>query len=189
MKKLMVSLAVIAFCAMSLQAIALPAYTGPALASQMAVFNPVYGGGLAEVTSSVYAADAGGYIYAYEIKNATENFSWFSVALLPGSVVTGTGYDTNPVTADPISWTTVGVPATSVEGLFAVQISATKDSSVVWFTSPQSYTRDFGSLTGLGTKGTFNYLEGGILTPIPEPMTMVLLGAGWLALRTCGRKR
>ncbi len=101
--------------------------------------------------------------------------------------MTGTGYDTG--TNDPTSWTTVGSPATSVEGLFAVQIAPGLDSSLVWFTSPYGPTRDLGSLTGLGTKGTFNYLEGGILTPIPEPMTMVLLGAGWLALRTCGRKR
>ncbi|MGH2271011.1 hypothetical protein ACQ9LF_04360 [Anaerohalosphaeraceae bacterium U12dextr] len=186
MKKLMVSLAVIAFCAMSLQAVALPAYSSQ-VQQITTTFSPVYGTGSAEVTSTVYAATGGGYIYAYEIKNATNTFSWFSVALLPGAVVTGTGYDAG--TNDPTSWTTVGVPATSVEGLFAIQIAPGVDSSVVWFTSPGAPTRDLGSLTGLGTKGTFNYLEGGILTPIPEPMTMVLLGAGWLALRTCGRKR
>lgn len=186
MKKMTVFLAVVAFCAMSLQAVALPAFTG--IAQQITTtFSPVYGTGSAEVTSTAYFATAGGYIYAYEIKNATNNFTWFSVSLAPGAVITGTGFDAG--TSDPASWTTVGTPATSVEGLFALQIAPGKDSSVVWYTTPNAPTRDDGSLTGLGDKGVFNYLEGGILTPIPEPMTMVLLGAGWLALRTCGRKR
>lgn len=187
MKKMTVFLAVVAFCAMSLQAVALPAYTST-VQSITTTFSPVYGSGSAEVTSTVYYdSGAAQYIYAYEVKNATNNFTWFSVSLATGAVITGTGYD--PGSSDPSSWTTVGTPATSVEGLFALQIAPGKDSSLVWFTTPNAPTRDDGSLTGLGNKGVFNYLEGGILTPIPEPMTMVLLGAGWLALRTCGRKR
>jgi putative cell wall-binding protein len=180
MKRKLSLLSLAVLCVLSTQALALPAYTSQVQQLSSSIFAPGLGTGYAEVTSTVYAT-TGGYIYAYEIKNATVNFSWFSVGLVPGVTINSVGFDAG--VNDPASWLVVGSPAISVDALFNIPVGPNKNSSVLWFTSPFDRVENIGALGGFSGKG-YNFSQGEILTPnIPEPATLALLGAGLLALR------
>lgn len=169
-------------CAYSVQALPLPLPpTNSQFGQLISNFTPVSGTGTADVISTVYTANAGGYVYTYEIKNATVNFSWFSVGLIPGAVVANTNWVAG--VNDPASWLVVGSPAISVDAQFSMPVGPATNSSLLWFTSPNGPTQELGALGGFGSK-VYNFSQGSILTPIvPEPATLTLLGVGLLSLR------
>ena len=117
----------------------------------------------------------GYYRYFYEILEPGVNIQWFSVELLDDAIVaslktvTGTG-------GDPAMWSVVGA-GDSVDAFFTSPITPTNDSLVIWFDSPQSYTVVDGMASGI-TGGVYQAFSGLLYSPIPEPMTMVLLAVG-----------
>jgi hypothetical protein len=187
MKNVAVFLCALAVCAISgetIAALSLPSYLGSGPIQQMnSLFVPAYGTGQASVTSKVYNAASGGYIYSYQISETTANFTWFSVALNPGTSITSYGYDSSGIT--PMDWSPVDSPATSIEALFSTSVKPTNTSSLLWFTSPNA--PEINTLGGALAKNGA-YTVGDVWAPVPEPMTAILLGAGWLALRSWKRK-
>jgi hypothetical protein len=142
----------------------------------------------ASVASNVYelGPTAGGFLYTYQISEATTKFTWFSVALYKGTSITGYSYET-PGTA-PFAWEPVEDIAnpSSIEAFFKSGLTS-GSSALLWFTSPTSPVPGMGALAKLSaTDG--GYAEGVVLVPVPEPMTMTLLGLGMLALRSIKRK-
>ena len=177
---------IIALCVVCTQAIAsFPAYVGSGPIQEITdEFAPVYGSGQASVTSKVYEGQDGDYIYAYLISDSTAKFTWFSVALDPAISVNSWDYDL-PGTA-PAIWAPVDSPATSIEAFFAAGLTS-GDSAVLWFTSSNAPVLGTGALARLSyTGGT--YAVGDVLVPVPEPVTAILLGVGWLAVRSYRRK-
>lgn len=149
-------------------------------------FIVVYGSGLgtakAKVTSKVYTADAGGYIYTYQISNATVKFTWFSVALDSIAVsnwgVQVTGGETSPASWDPVDDPSAAI---NMEAAFSPGLTATSNSAILWFTCTQAPATGVGALAKLGVGGG-TYAEGNVLVPLPEPLTAILLGGGWILL-------
>jgi hypothetical protein len=156
-------------------------------------FIVVYGDGLntakAKVTSTVYTADAGGAIYAYQILNAAAKFTWFSVAFhsIP---ITSWGVEVSGTEISPIAWDVVvdddSAPAsTNMEALFSPGLTVSNNSAILWFVcNDDTPGTHVGALAKLSIGGG-TYAEGPVLTPSPEPMTMILLGGGLVMLRFC----
>jgi hypothetical protein len=153
-----------------------------------------YGSGLntakAKVTSTVYKADAGGYIYAYQISGATTKFTWFSMAFhsIP---ITKYGVEASGTEILPVAWDVVvdddSVPASkNMEALFSPGL--TSNSAILWFVCDDDTPGvGVGALAKLSVGGG-TYAEGAVLVPSPEPMTMILLGSGLVMLRFCRHK-
>jgi hypothetical protein len=157
-------------------------------------FIVVYGSGLntvkAEVTSKVYEADAGGYIYTYQISNAAVKFTWFSVVFDPVAIAAITDYGVVPGTGTtPLAWEPVmdgSSDATNVEAFFSPGLTSS-DSAILWFTCTDAPGSGAGALAKLSSTGGV-YAEGAALVPNPEPLTVVLLGSGWALLRRHKRR-
>ncbi len=167
--------------AISAQVAAFPDYEGLGpIATLTKVFTPVWNVGQAIVTSNVYDAldDEVGYIYTYQISGATTKFTWFSVAINPGEIITLWDFDL-PGTA-PAVWSPIDTPVNSIEAFFSTGLTA-GNSALLWFTSPGAPGPGNGALAKLSyTGGTF--ATGEVLTPLPEPLTFVLFGAGGVML-------
>jgi hypothetical protein len=134
---------------------------------------------LAKVTSTV--EDLGGvqYLYTYTISQATEKFTGFVIAIDPsvGASIVSPGFSSLVS-----SW----VLTDDGDAMVATIIGNLKTSgavATVWFTCSQLPTSGDGALSNVKS-----YAQGSIATPIPEPMTIILLSAGWLMLRSCKRK-
>ncbi len=153
-------------------------------------FLPGSGTGSATVTSKVYQANEqsnyrGSYIYTYLISDAKVNLSFFSVEILPNAVIGWYGWDTDGKA--PLTWEPVNMPVESFEAFFKDPVKPGETSATLWFISPQGPTQEDSTLAGI-TGGSYNFLIGEILTPIPEPTTCLLLVAGGLLSRF-SRKR
>lgn len=191
MKKLIGLGMLVLFCLVSVQAQAAQMSIPAGTLQQQQTFNfynVVNTLQVAQVTSSVYAANAGGYIYAYQIANATTDFSWFSVGLLPSVVVSNANYDVAGGQVAPSAWTIL--PSSVEASFFSNPVGLGETSAVLWFQSPSAPApnNSVGALSGYSYKG-FTFAQGTVLTPsVPEPMTSILLSAGALAM-VATRKR
>ena len=149
------------------------------------------GNGTAELDCEVYkyrsGAYAGKYVYAYQISNIDSDIglSFFSVGILDGANAFDADYELlGGIT--PTNWNTVGSPAQSVDALFTSPIHSdgpVTTSTVLWFVSDYASTLGNGALFGT-LSGTPYYATGNLLTPVPEPATLVLLGIGGLLILT-----
>lgn len=187
MMKLISLSMVVSLCLVSTLAQAMPAGT---LQQQQTFgfYNVANNLQVADVTSSVYAANAGGYVYAYQIANSTMDFSWFSVGLLPAVVVSNANYDVVGGQVAPSAWTIL--PSSVEASFFSNPVGVGETSAVLWFQSPYAPAPNngYGALSGFSSKG-FTFAQGTVFTPIvPEPMTSILLSAGALAM-VATRKR
>jgi hypothetical protein len=203
MKRQIFCLCAVIFCLISIPAMAslnlasMPAHNLTwiqQLANQDFIVK--YGSGLgtaqAKVTSTVYEADAGGYIYAYQIFGATTKFTWFSVAFhsIP---ITKYGVEVSGTEVAPIAWDVVvdddlAPASTNMEALFSPGLMASSNSAILWFVcADDTPGTGIGALAKLSVGGG-TYAEGAVLVPFPEPMTMVLLGSGLVMLRFCRHK-
>jgi len=145
----------------------------------------------AKVTSAVYQA-GDEYIYAYQIFDVVGGeFSWFSVGLLNNPVINDLlvgdrGFLTPAGTVAPMpgSWQ-VSSAVDSVDALFMPNKIGGSGEVSQWLT----FTSNWGPGEGIGalanlSGSTPSFLSGKVYIPIiPEPMTLVLLGAGALVLR------
>jgi len=170
-----------------------PGWTVPT-ESQTATFELEDGSDIAEVDCEVFEYEPGlyefEYVYSYQITNVSDtHLSFFSVKILEGAgvydspapdFVGGTG-------VEPDNWHIVNSPAQSIEGIFYNTISPGVSSAILWFASDNKpgYSGQ-GALVGLSSGYVFATTEG-LMVPIPEPATLVLLVAGGLIAFT--RKR
>lgn len=154
------------------------------------VFSIGYGS--AEVDCEVYKYRTGDYankyVYAYQISNIDSDIglSFFSVAILDGANAFDADYEPLMGVVNPDLWAVVGSPAQSVDALFTSPIHSDgpiTTSTVLWFVSDYESTLGSGALFGT-LSGTPYYATGNLLTPVPEPATLVLLGIGGLLILT-----
>ncbi len=156
------------------------------------VFNP--GLNIAQVASTVYQHENSGpnanqYIYAYRITNTADAaLSFFSVTLLPAAAAEMPDHDADGV--EPLTWDLVSSPPDRVEALFKTPIAPQQYSALLWFFSDYSF--DFSGRTALSGMSSSNYVfatADGLITPIPEPATVALLGLGALVMfkKRCSR--
>jgi len=153
------------------------------------------GSGSAEVDCDVYKYTSGiytnKYVYAYQISNVDSGIglSFFSVGILDGANAFDADYELLMGVVNPDIWEVVGSPAQSVDGLFSSPIYSdgpSTTSTVLWFVSDYAPISGKGTLFGTAS-GMPEHATGDLLTPIPEPATIVLLGI--CGLLTIIRKR
>ena len=160
--------------------------------SDTAVFT--VDGGSTTVTSDVYGYTSGPYedkyVYVYQISNVDCDLglSYFSVsiAVSDGASAYDADYEEVTGTINPALWAVVGNPVQSVDALFTDTIDTGESSARLWFVSdyaPGYSTSAVHCMSG----GASYYATADVLSPIPEPATVALLGLG--ALVVFRRKR
>lgn len=148
-------------------------------------------GGNIMVESNVYNKGAAEYLYTYQIDNVSSNLglSFLSIPILPGATAWGADYDLALGTVLPSDWTLVHSP-TQIESANAnfrdtIDNNGIK-SAILWFHSSQPWTDADAALFGFKS-GVPYYsdtpVEGNILTPIPEPITLSLLAVGAMFIK------
>lgn len=156
------------------------------------VVNP--GLNIAQVSCIVYQHDNSGpnanqYIYTYRVTNtAYATLSFFSVTLSPAATVELCEHDADGVV--PLYWDLVNSPPDRVEAMFKTPVAPQQYSALLWFFS--DYPFDFSGQTALSGMSPSGYVFAtgeGVITPIPEPATVALLGLGALTLFNKRRSR
>ncbi|RKY24446.1 MAG: hypothetical protein DRP62_03705 [Planctomycetota bacterium] len=136
-----------------------------------------FGGGTVDVICEVYSYTSGSYVYTYQVENnSTVGLSFFSVELLLDSAASGPDWDDTVGDVDPAYWDIVD-SYESVNASFVSAITNGQSSSLLWFQSDYAPTIGDGALFGFDS-GMPSYASGWILTPMPEPATIALLGMG-----------
>lgn len=173
---------------------AVPVEWGPSLENRTIDFYNVGSPAdrIAEVMCDVYhhwsvGPHADQYVYAYRITNTSDvELSFFSVSISGGSNVESPAHGIDGV--QPDHWGIVTSPNGRVEALFTSPIGSGSSSALLWFFSDYgSDDSGRGSLTGMSSDGYVFATGDNLLTPIPEPTAIVLLGMGGLAV--LGKRR
>jgi len=161
--------------------------------SDTAVFT--MGSGSTTVSSDVYYGYASGpyedkYVYAYQITNVDcgLGLSSFSVSIVVSGGASAYDADYEELTGavNPAFWATVGNPAQSVDALFTDTIDTGESSARLWFVSDYAAGYSTSALHCM-SGGDSHYATADVLSPVPEPATVFLLGLG--ALMAFRRKR
>lgn len=124
------------------------------------------------------------YVYTYKVSNTSSPASavaidQFSMGLVPGSGVDyqQAAYDAQAGQVIPI--TGYGNSQTVYYMYIMDTIAPGESSALMLFSSPNAPVDGFGNLT-IGTVGSVKLK---LPTPVPEPVSLILLGAGCLPLR------
>jgi len=155
-----------------------------------------FGTGTAEVDCEVYKFPASPgtinplevlpytYKYTYQIFNIDSGvgLSFFSVAIKDGADAGNAVYESSSGDVAPDLWSIVSSPAPqstpeSVNAMFNTCITDGSSSVVLTFLSNYAPTLGPGALYGTSS-GALHYATADLLTPVPEPATVVLLGLG-----------
>lgn len=190
MKREVVCISAIALCLLSLPAVATlistPLPAGTLIGSPYISPFILVGGVDTKAYVTSWAYDLGGdtYLYAYQISGATAKFTWFSVAFNP--IAINEWHVEYTTETAPIEWVPVddSTAATSMEAFFSPGLTAANNSALLWFTCTKAPDPSYGAgaLAKMSIGGGV-YAEGNVLVPLPEPLTAILLGSGWILLR------
>ena len=122
----------------------------------------------------------GRYIYSYKITNTSAAaFSFFSVEILDAAIANISDLNIDAMTGvAPDQWATVNSPMQSVEATFTSVIGSGQSSAILWFVSTDGPGSGDGALVGMSSGYVF--AVGTLPTPVPEPVTVALLGIGSL---------
>lgn len=140
---------------------------------------------VATVTSQVYNNYPQGpyfdkFVYTYQITNiSTAGISFFSVNILGADEPESPGWETIGDSIDPSYWVFAASPP-SVDGYFNNKIADGESSSLLYFVSDNPPGLGEGTLVGMDTNYNFVNATGNLTVPVPEPVTIILLGGGWL---------
>ncbi len=143
---------------------------------------------VAAVTSQVYNNYQSGpyvdkFVYTYQITNtSTAGISFFSVSILGADEPESPGWETIGDSIDPSYWVFAGSPP-SVEGLALFNnniIAGGESSSLLYFVSDNPPGLGEGTLHGMDINSDSVNATGDLIVPVPEPVTIILLGSGWL---------
>ena len=133
-----------------------------------------------ELDCEVYQHDTTGeYLYTYQITNQTSSagFSFFSVGISDGLSAYDPAYDIDPFSdnINPVFYAASGSPVQSVDYMFSNTIDVGQQSSVMFFKSSDAPGMGAATLYSSNMSATNN-----VLTPVPEPATIMLLGSAGL---------
>jgi len=195
-------LSALVICAFSMPAIASLLVPGTVVGSytinsvEASIASPFYAVGSsspsATVTSTVYLTTSNDYLYAYQISDATVKFSYFTVSWTQPSVtIDASSWITAGAEIAPMAWD-LSDTGQEMEALFSGNLKTPNSSALLWFVTSDApastATADAGALIKYSAAGP-TVATGSVFVPIPEPLTMLLLGSGWMMMRTCNRKK
>ncbi|MHC4912008.1 MAG: PEP-CTERM sorting domain-containing protein [Planctomycetota bacterium] len=153
------------------------------------------GSGSATVASDVYYGYAPGsyegkYVYAYQINNMDSDLGLghfsVSIAIADGASAYDADFEEQAGAVNPAIWATLNNPVQSVDAIFTDTIENGESSARLWFVSDYAAGYSTSSLQSM-SGGNSYYATADVLSPVPEPATVTLLGLG--ALVVFRRKR
>jgi hypothetical protein len=135
---------------------------------------------IAQVDCDVWKYDSGPYLYTYQITNISDtHLSFFMMEILDAAEAQLPDYDLDePTWVAPDVWA-VNASGQSVDALFNTNaLDIGEVSALLWYLS--DYEPSWGAGTLVGTPVGQIFATADLPTPVPEPVTLLLLGTGGL---------
>jgi len=134
---------------------------------------------IAQVDCDVWKYDTGPYLYTYQITNISDtHLSFFMMEILDAAEAQLPDYDLEGDWVEPDVWA-VSASGQSVDALFNTNaLDIGEVSALLWYLSDYEPTWGAGTLVGTPVGQVFATAD--LPTPIPEPATLLLFGAGGL---------
>jgi len=145
-----------------------------------------------QVVSQVYApgefsSEIDDYVYTYQLFNNSGEIviGTFKVGVAEDAVINDVDFSSSPGASDiaPLLYYSAKQEVVYMifgAGGIAGGIAGGEHSALLWFSSPYGPTAGYATVT-LGSSESQNFT---VETPVPEPMTLLLLAGGFIGLRS-----